>query len=317
MNYIFGSGLIGLLAKIILGPSWKIVPFYRSRFFSFNPALDDNFIISDDELEPFFKDLLKLVKINQFIYRRSWSVAGQLHSSYDQFLCADWLTKVFGNQVPPQCKPYLSDRMNLTIYEIRANELYNSLVNSMIDELKEASGLGQVTEIGDHYFVRNGIKEEFDNLVSTIPLNALLSLSNSKNDQLPSKDLHYLHIHTEHLDFEGANQTLVVDDIFPFFKVTNVAPNRYLFYFNQEIQDPGIYLMNIIKSFEILDGTAIREAIPLGQMPDLKNLEEVGIYCVGSYAQWDWCMDIGSCILRLLRYAARGHKPKQNKELQL
>jgi len=50
MNIILGSGIIGLLAKLILGQDWKIIPFYRSRYFSFNPALDDNFIIRDEIL---------------------------------------------------------------------------------------------------------------------------------------------------------------------------------------------------------------------------------------------------------------------------
>ena len=44
MNYILGSGIVGLTARHILGADWQVVPFYKSRFFSSNPPLDDNFL---------------------------------------------------------------------------------------------------------------------------------------------------------------------------------------------------------------------------------------------------------------------------------
>ena len=46
MNVIFGAGVVGLIARHVLVGNWQIVPFGRSRFFSFNPPLDDNFMIS-------------------------------------------------------------------------------------------------------------------------------------------------------------------------------------------------------------------------------------------------------------------------------
>lgn len=317
MNYIFGSGIVGVLAKIILGPSWQIVPFYKSRFFSFNPALDDNFIIVDDDITPFLKDLLKRQQIDQYIYKRAWSVRGHLYDKYDKLICGDWFGKIFGQHIPPQSEAYYLDRMHLPIYDIRTNQLYMRIIDAMRDGLKQEASKGQVTEIGSNYFIRGGVREEFEHLVSTIPLNALLKLSNNNNAELPSKTLHYTHVETDDLDFEGCNQVMVVDRMFPFYKVTNISPKRYLFYFNDEIVDPGIMLMHIVKKFEILDGTSIRDALPVGPAPNMKKLEESGIYCVGSCAQWDWCMDVSSCILRLLRYANRGLKPKQPKELKL
>jgi hypothetical protein len=314
MNVIFGSGIVGLLAKAILGPEWTIVPFYRSRFFTFNPALDDNFIIRDEGLDQFIKDLTGNPSTPVYVYRRAWSISGQLVPEYDAGLCKDWLAKIFGAQIPPQSEVYHANRMDLFVYDIRVNQLYQDLVNANLPELKEEAAKGLITSIGDHHFVRDGKRTDFDNAVSTIPLNALCGLMDRKID-LPSKTLHYLHVETEDLDFEGHNQLLIVDDIMSFYKATNVAPRRYLLYCHEEITDPGVYLMAFMRKFDILDGTSITEALPMGPTPKLENLEQNGIYCVGSYAQWDWCMDVGSCALRLLNYANRGHKPNVMKPI--
>lgn len=307
MNIIFGSGIVGLLAKLILGPNWKIVPFMRSRFFSFNPALADNFVIRDDEIDPFIVDLTKEIRPQTFIYRRAWSVAGELISYWDTNLCSDWLFKIFGTDVPPQAEIYYRDRMNLSVYDLRLNEVYKSLMSHFLPELKEEAEKGLVTEIGDHYFIRNGIRHDFDHAVSTIPLNALCDLMNLQIN-LPAKTVHYLHVRTDDLNFEGMNQLFVTDRIFDFYKVTNIAPERYLIYCHVDIPDPGVYFMHFIPKFDILDGTSVAGAIPMGAMPKLNNIEANGIYCVGSYAQWDWCADVGSNILRLIRYANRGHR---------
>ena len=308
MNVIFGSGIVGLLARMMLGDSWTVVPFYKSRFFSFNPALDDNFIITDEVLDPFIKDLQKVLAPKKYVYTRAWSVQGQLVKKWDEALCKAWLIKVFGNEIPPQAEPYLMARMNLTVYDIRVNLLYQSLQNMYMKELVEESKKGSVTEIGDHYFIRGGIRHEFDHAVNTIPLDTLLKLSNLEVE-LQAKTVHYFHIETDALDFEGMNQVLVVDKEISFFKVSNVAPNRYLIYAHEEIPNPGVYFMAFMGNFEILDGTTLENVIPLGTMPKLKILEKYGIFSVGSYAQWDWCMDVGSCILRTLRYSERGNKP--------
>ena len=308
MNIIFGSGIVGLLAKLMLGPSWTVVPFYRSRFFSFNPSLDDNFIIADDEIEPFIKDLTGEIKPQVYPYRRTWSIQGHLMNDWDKGLCCDWLFKIFGINPPPQAELYHRDRMTLPVYDIRLNEVYQRLVNQFLPELKAEAEKGQVTEVGNHYFIGGGVRQDFDKAISTIPLDILCKLMNAGVD-LPAKDVHYLHIKTKDLDFEGFNQTLVADPLFSFYKATNIAPERYMFYCHEDIPNPGIYFMSFISQFEILDGTSIERAIPLGPMPDLSAVEQAGITCVGSYAQWDWCSDVGSNILRLIRYANRGNKP--------
>ncbi len=306
---IFGSGVVGLLAQALL-PTWTVIPFARSRYFTFNPALDDNFITQDDRIEAALRDIFQLVTLPTFPYRRAWDVNGHLFNRYDQSLCDDWLTKIFGAQVPPQAEPYLRGRMDLTVYNLRINQLYATLMSRYLPDLKEEAAKGPVTAIGDHYYVRNGLKEDFDNAISTIPLKALNKLMGLTQD-LPAKALHYLHIQTDSLDFEGNNQALITSPSLSFFKVTNIAPHRYQFYCHEEIPHPGPYLMAFLRDFEILDGTSVADALTLGPSPKLEHLEAKGIYCVGSYAQHDWCMDIGSCLLRLLKYSQRGFKPFQ------
>lgn len=306
---MFGSGIIGLLAKVLL-PDWKVVPFYRSRFFSYNPPLDDNFIIQDASIDPIIKDLVgRDLRIYQ--YRRAFSVGGVLIKEYNQDLCIDWLTKIFGVHYPNHALPYYSSRMVVPIYDVKVNQLYSSLISQSAAYLKEESAKGVVSEIGDHYYVQNKVRYDFDNAISTIPLNALAKLM-GVSMSLEAKTCYFVHVRTDDLDFEGMNQILDTNWQFSFYKATNIAKGSYLLYFHQEVLNPGVYLMPILRKFDIEDGTAVPEAIPVGQLPKLDYFEARGISCIGSYAQWDYCADISSCILRILRYINRGYGPKKS-----
>jgi hypothetical protein len=305
MNVIFGSGIVGMLAKVILGPGWKVIPFYRSRFFSFNPALDDNFIVKNVTIDPFIKDLMGNVG-HPMIYSRAWSIGGHIVKNFNKELLATWSHKVFGYDVPTQVEPYFNSKMTSTIYDIRVNQLYQTLCNRYAEEIKAETALGPVTEIGDHYYIRNNVKEEFDHAVNTIPLPQFNKLAGYES-KVKAKTIHYLHIETEDLNFEGHNQLMVVDEHFGFYKVTNIAPKRFLFYCHEDLVNPGVYMMQFMNKFDIIDGTSIQDVVPSGQIPKLEYLENKGIYSVGSAAQWDWCMDVGSCIIRLLKYAQNGY----------
>jgi hypothetical protein len=312
MNIIFGSGIIGLMARHILGPSWRVVPFYRSRFFSFNPALDDNFLSRHEELDPLIQEFQTSNRM--YLYRRVWSIGGQLIGQYDSGLCGDWMNKLFAGQVPHQAPLYFKDQMVVSVYDLRLHELYLTLMARYINEIKEESTKGVPTEIGDHYFVRDGKREDYTKAVSTIPLNTLLKLLKIEM-HLPTLPMHYIHVESPDPDFEGANQALIVDPQIEFMKVTNIAPNRYLFYLPKELPHPGMYLRLFMQQFDILDGTSLDNVIPQGQTPNLTSIEKMDIMCVGSNAQHDWCMDVGSCFLRLLRYAGRSAKMAKPKIL--
>lgn len=313
MNVIFGSGIIGLLAKVILGDSWKIVPFYKSRFFSYNPALDDNFLIRDERIDEFINDLNRrlnqdIIKTRYHMYKKSYSMNGEIISIDNKEIKYSWLYKIFGPDIPTHAEAYLDNKLNFFVYDIRANQIYEQLLRTYINEICENNKEGQVTEIGDHYYVANNVRYEYDKMVSTIPLDKLLSLKGLKHN-LKSKSNHYIHVESKHLNFEGSNQLLVVDNLIDFYKVTNIAPNRYLFYCHNEIANPGAYLMSFMRDFEIIDGTSIADSMPMGSTPKLDDLDREDIFCVGSYAQWDWCMDISSCILRIINYSQRDNSP--------
>lgn len=305
-NVIFGSGIVGLIAKYLLAGDWEIVPFHRSRYFSFNPPLADNFISRDADIDEAMVALGG--KISPHFYKRVYSYKGALLSEHNEDICRMWFQKIFGDSVPSHSIHYWKRRLITPIYDIRVNQVYERLLNHFMPTLVTESRKGDVTEIGPHYFVRNGQKVEFDNAISTIPLNILLKLMNRNGVDLKAINLHYLHVQSDKIDFEGANQTLVADGIFDFYKVTNISKNHYLFYFVREIMQPGTYLLPIIGRGDILDGTSIGDALPIGEIPQLEWLDDYGIFCIGSNAQWDWCADVGSNILRVVRYSQRGYK---------
>lgn len=320
-NVIFGSGIVGLIAKKVLAGNWTVVPFGRSRFYSFNPPLADNFITSDKDLDPLVKDLCGDTRT--FTYERAYSKGGQLVSEHDPAVCTEWLNKIFslqggrlsgstggGELVPGQALAYMGKRLSFPVYGARVNQVYQQLQNEFGTMLKAEAAKGQVTEIGKNYYVRGGQKHEFDRAVSTIPLDALLDLMSMDNSRLTYADEHFVLVKSSNIDLEGYNQALVVDAMIDFYRVTNIAPQLYMFCFLNDIPMPGNYLMPIIGAAEIYEGTRISKAIPTGPTPDLSWMDEYGIACIGSYAQHDPFADVGSNMLKLVRMAQKGFKNK-------
>ncbi len=298
-KFIFGSGLVGLLARKILGPSYTIIPFYKSRFFSFNPPLDDNFIICNREIDYGIKGLFGPLK--RFPYRRRYSFKGEI-LPFSKNVCENWIYKIYGYDIPGQVLPYYSKQDDFDVYDLRSTAVYENLMQEYKEEIAKGLALGKVTNIGEGFIEFNGRRSEYSHIVSTIPLNSFCDLA-KKQHNLKARPVHFLHVETGSLNFEGCNQLLVADATLEFYKVTNIAKDRYLFYFINELIIPGIYLMPIIPGpFEVLDGTSINDYIPLGQMP---NLAFTNVDHIGSYAQWDACVDIGSCILRLLKISGK------------
>jgi hypothetical protein len=294
---ILGSGIVGLLAKEILGDEWLVIPFSRSRFYSFRPALADNFIIRDERID----DLIAHFggKIS-FIYKTLYSLGGALLPP-DDIVINTWLNKVFGVDAPTQALPCIKSRGDFFIYDIRVNRLYEQLQQRYNQSLVDSSKKGPITEIGDHYLIWGGQRIDFDHMISTIQLSKLYELTRTQHNKLLTTQVWYYHVETNSLNFEGANQVLVVDDSIDFFKVSNMAANRYLFYFIRDIPIPGPYLMQFMQQFGLIDGTTIAEAIPKGPKPDLTSINKLGIECIGAMAEHDYFMDLGSCLVKLLR----------------
>lgn len=294
---IFGSGIVGLLAKEILGNDWKIVPFGRSLFYSFHPALDDNFIVRDERVD----DVISYFNGKPiYIYKIRYSRSGEI-CEYSKDTCELWAAKLFGQDIPAHFVSYMLQRQNFIVYDLCANLLYEKLCNKYESELLQNHRLGKVERIGHNFYQINGQKYHFDKAISTIPLDALLKYIGIKND-LKYKQSWYIHLQTKNLDFENNNQLLVADDNIDFYKVTALRDNRYILCFNRNIELPGQYLSLFMNKFDIIDGTTIEKSIPVGEIPKIQELENMGIHCIGKLAQWDYCMDVGSCILRILNY---------------
>jgi len=296
---IFGSGIVGLLAKEILGSGWVVVTFSRSRFFSYAPPLDDNYIVRDEKIDDF---MMHLGANPNYMYRIAYSVMGQLEP-HNRILGDVWLGKVFGTDPPPHAAIYMQSRTGFFVYDLHINKIYEALQNKYGKELKE-NAEPTVTKIGDHYYEAGGKKYDFDTAISTIPINKLMELCGI-SARLETKQVWYYHIKTPDLNFEGANQVLVTDPEYAFYKVNNIAPNRYMFYCLQDIPIPGQYFMQFMNRLDLLDGTTIEGVIPIGSKPTVNTINNLGITCVGAHAEHDWCADVGSNIMRLLRIKNR------------
>lgn len=297
-NIILGGGVVGLLARYILGDDWTIIPFGRSRFYSFVPTLCDNYIVRDAKIDDFVEHLGSKTR---YMYQIRYSYQGEI-MEHNNTLCDFWLHKTFKNNPPHHAAAYLSSRKNFWIYDLRIHEVYQKLQEQYKAELIENSKSPTPTEIGDHHIIWNGQKHDFDNCISTIPLYSLLSLANLNSIELNRSPCYYFHIQTNNLDFEGSNQLFIADPEYDFFKVARVAEDRYMFYCLNNIPTPGAYFMAFMKKHDILDGTWMEDAIIQGQRPKLSSVDALGVRCIGSYAEWDWCADVGSNIMSIMRY---------------
>ena len=293
-NYILGSGLLGLLARKLLGHSWEIIPYGRSRFYSYNPALNDNFIVRDERLDDFISHLGGKPS---YLYKLVYSHHGALHQSPE--LCDVWLDKIFGHDLPQHLPTLFKQKLTHSIYNIKANILYEQLTNEYMPYIKEAIKNGNPTQITKEDIIFNNKKEPYNRIISTIPLPAFAKLC-GYNITLPSKQVWYHHIETNSLDFEGANQVRVVDN-YSFFKCSQIAPTRFLFYSIEDIITPGPYFARFMPSFEIIDGTTIERCIPAGNLPDISFAADYRTTMIGASANWDWGLDISSALIRLLK----------------
>lgn len=304
-NVIFGSGILGLIFKEILGDDWDVVPFSKSRYFSYTTPLCDNFITYDRSTDQLLSELNLNISPTKHYYVRRFSRRGALIPFSKENLDL-WLMNIFGDSIPTQSHVYWNEnRFSETIYvDARLTNIYSSLLHKHNEYLVGRAKLGNVTNISKNSYEINGQVYNFDNAISTIPLNVLYALMGLDNSQLRSLPLYCYFIKTDKLNFEGANQVFACDPELLFFKVSNIQSGYYIFYSTTDIPNPGIHFMRIIGGeFDIIDGTSIQNTIPVNEIPNTDYLNtEYNIYPIGSCAQWDWCMDVGSCLVRFVKY---------------
>jgi hypothetical protein len=298
---ILGGGLIAVLARDILGPDWDFIPMGKSTFYSFDPPLADNYVIKD----PVIDDYMRQYSLVPIIRKMAFSYAGQL--SYNRELClAPWLQKVYGTYPPTYAHGYWKGHMeNFSYGDCR--QIYTALQSKYITALAENhEKYGPAVEITADHLIRtkNGQTIEYDQIISTIPLRALLGMMGVKAN-LESQDQWCYHIRTKDLDFEGADHLLVVDREIEFFKASKINQTNYVLYATQQIQMPGRYFMAFMKDFELVGEVKVPAAIACGGPADqdFPQVAARNIECLGSLATWDDCLDVGSCIKRLVRRA--------------
>lgn len=297
-KFILGSGLVGVIAKEILGNDWEIIPQGRSRYYSFDPALADNYIMVSDAV----KEIINIgTEIK--ILSRAFSLGGSLVWQPHEWVLDMYCEKVYEE---PNFIFKKLFRSNVEIFNLRSNDLYKMLMSKHIQDIKKANAkYGQIVEIKDGHIITTTGKFAYSKILSTIPLDALCKFLKIETN-LKAKDNWIYKIETDQLDFEGANEVLVLDKIFDFYKCVRLSQFEYQFFCLNEIKTPleyfGAFTNNRLK-FSSLDATKISNATPITTMlPDLSFLKNNhNIECIGSNAQWDDMADISSCISRILK----------------
>lgn len=296
MRYILGGGLIALLARDILGDGWTIIPIGRSRYFSYTPAIADNYVVKD----PVIDEYMHKFAIIPLMYKIGYSIAGQI--LYNPTIpLPQYLAKVYGDAIPPQAMAYWRSKSEHFGYGDCA-EMYRILQHKYADELGANNiRFGQLTGINDGEIrTSTGLVVGYDEILSTIPLPALLGLLGIRLD-LPGRDIYCYHIRTKQLDFEGGTQLLVADPEIDFHTATMLNKENYLFYSCKSIEYPGRYFMNFMKEFDLIGETSVKDSVCCGPIPSIPEVGAAKIRCMGSSAVWDDCLDVGSCIKRLLK----------------
>ena len=299
MKIVLGSGLIGNLAKSILGSSWQWIPFKRSRYYSFDIPYADNFISYDKQIDEFISKISS-TGATPIFYKRPISYQGQLMYQDLPIVIKPYISKIYGDQAPSLASKLI--KSTFTTYQLTAQSLYHNLEKANKDSIREGvEKFGDLSRIDldSRVIVTKEGEIQYEYLLSTIPLNVLCRLTGVEMG-LPSKPICYYYLISSAVDLEGAEQTLVADLDIEFFKVQMLRKNHYIFWTFEALENPLQYFGSFLDyKIDIVEAKRIDDALPLDDPPDLSRFEEAGIYCVGSNAQWDDFMDVGSCIKRL------------------
>ena len=245
MNVILGGGLTALLARDILGDNWTVIPIGRSRFYSFNPPLADNYVVRDDIIVEYMQKYTVL----PYMFRIGYSLGGQILFN-TQLALNQYLTKLYGGMVPPQAFAYYSSRIDYFGYG-NCVIMYSGLQEKFKSEIAENNTkFGMPQRISNHTITTDKGQFEYERIISTIPLPTLLKWMDVTWLDLKSYDEYCYHVRSDCLDFEGATHLFVADPEIEFHKATMINRLNYLFYAQKRIEYPGRYFMAFINRFE-------------------------------------------------------------------
>lgn len=301
MNVILGGGLVALLARDILGPEWVVIPTGKSRFYTFSPPIAEDYIIRNPEVDEYMNKYSAIPTIHKIGY----SCRGAI-SFEPSIVSGMYLSKLYKSYVPSHAAAYYNGLRSFASYG-SCSELYRSLrakykselqdnnaKYGVVKNIKSGDGLGSVVTTDTGIFFAGSI-------ISTVPLHALLAWLGITH-KLVHENEYYYHVRTNCLDFEGATQLFVSDREIDFHKVVMVNKMNYIFYSTKRIEYPGQYFMKFMAKFDLIAETSVEKSVCCGDIPQIKELSQNCITCVGSTAVHDDCLDISSCVLRLLRF---------------
>lgn len=303
---ILGSGLVALICRKILGSDWKIIPIGPSRFYAQGvPALGDDFVIYDDSTA----DLVRSWNVSNqnipILYKRPLSISGEL--LYNNTFIEGYLEKIGVEPTTQAIDYYKSD---FTVFPFSCVQLHKKLLAEFIDEIRgfypQHKGAKKIAAINDHeIIIDNGDRIEYDQMISTIPYEALAQMLNIPAPKCYADSFFYL-IRDDNIDLEGADQALVEDLTIPFHKCTKINKNTYLLESLEYHEDIYNALNPVLGSaFDILDAKIVKNCHVVNGPINIPVLEQNGIICVGSHAQCDHMIDIGSVIKRVLNLLKR------------
>ena len=296
MNFILGSGITGLIAKTIF-PDHILIPFKKSRYFHLEIPLADNFIKCDKRIDDFMSDIDSRNKIPIF-YKQPFSLRGQLFTEDLKDLKEVYFKRVYETGMLPIHEALL--KPIFSIYQTTAQQLHNNLQQKFLGDINQnIKQYGPLLKIDmkEKVLKFNEHSLQYDSIISTIPLDALIKLL-GMNTNIKAKSICYYDIIVKH-DLEGADSCLIVDD-YELFKVVKLPDeNNYLFWTFDKLDNPYGYFGQFIGyNIDIRESMRIENAMPIGPVP---NIEFADIECVGSNAEWDDFADISTNIVKLLR----------------
>jgi hypothetical protein len=300
-KYILGSGLVALACRKILGDDWNIIPLGPSRFYTDKISWGDNYIVYDNIIADLVKDW-PFDKIPMF-YKRPFSFGGQL--LYSSTFVDSFLEKS-NIEINPVSRQYF--KTDFTAFNFSTSTLWKYLVKHNLNNIKSYYSEHQSVK-GIEFIKDNCIwlktdtghtTLEYDQLISTIPFNPLADMVGISN-RSESVPCYYYVIKDEKIDLEKANQVLVCDSVIPFNKCTRIKNGIYLVEVYKDYYDNPYNIFKTVfsNSFDILDTHFINDAIPVLYEYDKKFFEDKNIVLIGSNAQCDPLMDIGSCLKRI------------------
>lgn len=298
-NFILGSGVIGLIARHILGDKYTLIPYKKSRYYSFDVPTADNDIQYNEQTADLISSLHALTK--KVYFPTAISLNGELFFNKEIWIDTV-VSKVYGKDPHPLAAKIMS--ADIDAHTFTARDLYKTLIEKYAKDI--SSGLNKIVDsisTSKRTITINGNTIDYEKIVSTIPLYELLKLAKIRSN-LPSADYHLFLVMTDMFNLEGARRCFIGDLSIPFWKVNVFSNNVYQFFSNGEVEGAEAVFALLTKDrFKIAAGTSIEKAFPKGPPPTalLDRLKSNNIECVGNNARWDYFYDIGTSLNHVLK----------------